>query len=193
MISHAHPRTRYCRRGENRQHLSGRPLPSVRGRALGEKVELFLSTFVNKVDRKGRVSVPATFRAAVADQSFPGIVVFPSFRHDALDGSGIKRMEEMSERLNSLDEFSEEHENLGVLFAAAQALPFDTEGRIVLPENLALHAHITDGAAFVGLGKNFQIWEPSRFADHQATLRERARQNGTRLPPLGGLVERWQR
>jgi MraZ protein len=160
---------------------------------LGEKVELFLSTFVNKVDRKGRVSVPATFRAAVADQSFPGIVVFPSFRHDALDGSGIKRMEEMSERLNSLDEFSEEHENLGVLFAAAQALPFDTEGRIVLPENLALHAHITDGAAFVGLGKNFQIWEPSRFADHQATLRERARQNGTRLPPLGGLVERWQR
>ena len=190
MLSHLYPWTRSCRRGENRQHLSGGPLPSVRGRALGEKVELFLSTFVNKVDRKGRVSVPATFRAAVADQSFPGIVVFPSFRHAALDGSGVKRMEEMSERLNALDEFSEEHENLGVLFAAAQALSFDPEGRIVLPENLASHAHITDSAAFVGLGKSFQIWEPSRFADHQATLRERARQNGTRLPPLGGPVER---
>ena len=59
-------------------------------------MELFLSTFVNKVDRKGRVSVPATFRAAVADQSFPGIVVFPSFKYEALDGSGIKRMEEMT-------------------------------------------------------------------------------------------------
>ena len=165
-------------------------MPSVRGRALGEKVELFLSTFVNKVDRKGRVSVPATFRAAVADQSFPGIVVFPSFRYEALDGSGIKRMEEMSDRLDALDEFSEEHENLGVLFATAQALPFDPEGRIVLPENLASHAHITESAAFVGLGKSFQIWEPSHFADHQATLRERARQNGTRLPSLAGPVER---
>ena len=60
----------------------GRPLPSVHGRALGEEVELFFSTFVNKVDRKGRVSVPATFRAAVADQSFPGIIVFPSFKYD---------------------------------------------------------------------------------------------------------------
>jgi MraZ protein len=176
--------------GGNSAAPSGRPLPSVHGRALGEEVELFLSTFVNKVDRKGRVSVPATFRAAVADQSFPGIVVFPSFRYRALDASGIKRMEEMSERLNTLDEFSEEHENLAMLFAAAQALPFDTEGRIVLPEGLAEHAQIVDSAAFVGLGKSFQIWEPTRFAEHQAALRERARQQGTRLPPLGGATGR---
>ena len=168
----------------------GRPLLSVHGRALGEKVDLFFSTFVNKVDRKGRVSVPATFRAAVADQSFPGIIVFPSFKYTALDASGIRRMEEMSERLNTLDEFSDEHENLAMLFAAAQPLPFDTEGRIVVPESLVEYAHITESAAFVGLGKSFQIWEPNRFADHQATLRERARQQGTRLPPLGGLTER---
>jgi MraZ protein len=168
----------------------GRPLPSVHGRALGEEVELFFSTFVNKVDRKGRVSVPATFRAAVADQSFSGIVVFPSFKYDALDASGIRRMEEMSSQMAMLEEFSEEHENLGVLFASSQALPFDTEGRIVLPENLAEHAHITESAAFVGLGKSFQIWEPGRFAEHQAMLRDRARRQGTRLPPPGGSVER---
>ena len=149
-----------------------------------------MSTYVNKVDRKGRVSVPATFRAAVADQSFSGVVVFPSFKYDALDASGIKRMEEMSARQNTIDEFSDEHENLGMLFADAQALPFDTEGRIILPENLAEHAHITESAAFVGLGKSFQIWEPTRFADHQVMLRERARRQGTRLPPLGGSPER---
>lgn len=146
-------------------------------------MELFFSTFVNKVDRKGRVSVPATFRAAVADQSFPGIVVFPSFKYEALEASGIKRMEEMTTRQATLDEFSDEHENIGMLFATSQALPFDTEGRIVLPEALAEYAHISDAAAFVGLGKSFQIWEPNRLADHQASVRERARQQGTRLPP----------
>jgi MraZ protein len=158
------------------------------GRALGEKVELYLSTFVNKVDRKGRVSVPATFRAAVADQSFPGIVVFPSFRCDALDASGIRRMEEMRARLSTLDEFSDEEENLSSLFADAQPLPFDTEGRIVLPEKLAAHAFITDSAAFVGLGNKFQIWEPGRYAERQAMVRERARQQRTRFPALGGAV-----
>jgi MraZ protein len=168
----------------------GRPLPSVHGRALGEEVDLFFSTFVNKVDRKGRVSVPATFRAAVADQSFPGIIVFPSFKYAALDASGIKRMEEMSSRMDTLEEFSEDHENLGMLFASSHSLPFDPEGRIILPETLAEHAHITESAAFVGLGKSFQIWEPTHFAEHQAMLRERARRQGTRLPPPGGPAER---
>jgi MraZ protein len=159
---------------------------------LGEEVELFLSTFVNKVDRKGRVSVPATFRAAVADQSFPGIVIFPSFKYEALEASGIKRMEEMTARQATLDEFSDEHENIGMLFATSQALPFDTEGRIVLPEILAQYAHIADSAAFVGLGKSFQIWEPNRLADHQASVRERARRQGTRLPPPATAAERWR-
>ena len=171
----------------------GRPLPSVQGRALGEEVELFLSTYVNKVDRKERVSVPATFRAALAGQRFSGIVVFPSFKYPALDGSGIDRMDELAARLDTLDEFSEEHENLAaLLFGASQPLPFDSEGRILLPENLAEHAFITESAAFVGLGKSFQIWEPNRFADHQTGLRERARRQGTRLPPVGPHAD-WAR
>ena len=60
----------------------------------------------------------------------------------------------------------------------------------MLPEKFAAHAHITESAAFVGLGPTFQIWEPNRFAEHQAALRERARRQGTRLPPPGGPVER---
>jgi MraZ protein len=154
-------------------------------------VALFMSTYVNKVDRKGRVSVPATFRAKLMNQRFPGIVAFPSYKYPALDASGIDRMEELTARLDRLEEFSDEQENLAVLlFAASQRLPFDTEGRIVLPEDLAEHAHITDSAAFVGLGRSFQIWEPSRFAEHHAALRERARRQGTKVPPFGGATER---
>jgi MraZ protein len=115
MISHGRARPM----GGTSAASIGRPLPSVHGRALGEEVELFLSTFVNKVDRKGRVSVPATFRAAVADQRFPGIVVFPSFKYEALDASGINRMDELSARVNTLDEFSDERDNLAILFADA--------------------------------------------------------------------------
>lgn len=146
---------------------------------------MFLSTYVNKVDRKGRVSVPATFRAALAAQRFPGIVAFPSYKYPALDANGIDRMEELIARLDAFEEFSDEHENLSALmFASSQRLPFDTEGRVVLPPDLAEHAGIGDSAAFVGLGKSFQIWEPARFAEHLANLRERARRQGTKIPPL---------
>lgn len=98
---------------------------------------LFLSTFMNKVDRKGRVSVPATFRAALASQSYAGIVAFPSFKLEAIEGMGADRMEEMSARLDALEQFSEDYDNLASIFADAQQLPFDGEGRIVLPPALA--------------------------------------------------------
>ncbi len=144
---------------------------------------LFLSTFVNKVDKKGRVSVPAPVRTALASQSYAGIVCFRSFKLPAVEGSGIDRIEEMSARIDALDEFSEDREALSSIFADAQQLPFDGEGRIILAPLLCEHAGITENAAFVGLGRTFQIWEPQRFERHQAELRERARRQGTTLPP----------
>lgn len=144
---------------------------------------LFLSTFVNKVDRKGRVSVPATFRAALAGQSFLGIVAYRSFKLPCVEGTGIDRMEEMSGRIDQMAQFSEPYDNLAVVFSDAQQLPFDGEGRIMLPQALAEHAGIADHAAFVGQGRTFQIWEPERFKTHQDELRERARRQGVTLPP----------
>ena len=149
-----------------------------------------MSTYVNKVDRKGRVSVPATFRSALASRRDQGIVVFPSVKFPALDGSGTDRMEEMRDRLEQLEPFSDEYENLSLLFADAHPLPFDGEGRIVLPQHLVDHAHITESAAFVGLGATFQIWEPGLFAEHRAQIRERFRQQGSTLPPRSGPVPR---
>ena len=147
---------------------------------------LFLSTFVNKVDRKGRVSVPASFRAALAGQSFLGIVAYRSFKLSCVEGSGIDRMQEMSGRVDAMGQFSESYDNASVVFSDAQQLPFDGEGRVMLPQGLAEHAGIIEHAAFVGQGPTFQIWEPERFKAHQAELRERAHRQGVTLPPAPG-------
>jgi MraZ protein len=144
---------------------------------------LFLSTFVNKVDRKGRVSVPASFRLALTGQNFNGIIAFRSFKLPALEASGVDRMEELSARIDQLAEFSEDRDALSSILADAEQLPFDGEGRIVLPEGLCQHAGITEAAAFVGRGRTFQVWEPQRFQTHQQEMRERARRQGTTLPP----------
>jgi MraZ protein len=189
MITHINPWTGVADGGNfgstYRAPLAERPRVSVGGRS-----GMFLSTYVNKVDRKGRVSVPATFRTSLAAQRFPGIVVFPSYKYPALEANGIEWMEELANRLDTLDKFSDEQENLEMLFALSRELPFDTEGRIALPPDLAEHAAITESVAFVGVGRNFQLWEPTRFAEHAANLRERTRQQGTRLPSVLPLPDR---
>jgi len=163
------------------------PCRAFVGERWGKQVELFLSTYVNKVDRKGRVSVPATFRSTLATHREPNLLVlFPSFRLPALDGTGGNYVEEMNERLETLDQFSDEHENLSQLFAEAHPLAMDGEGRIILPETLKEHASITTDVAFVGLGAMFQMWEPGRYAEHRAEVRERSRRQGTTLPARGG-------
>src|SRR5947209_9077332 len=161
------------------------------GERWGKRVELFISTFVNKVDRKGRVSVPATFRSTLATNRYPNVVIaFPSVRLPAIECTGSNRMEEMQERIESLEQFSEEYENLSQLFAEAHPLTIDGEGRIVLPEPLKDHANITTDVAFVGLGAMFQMWEPARYAEHRAAVRERSRRQGTTLPARGGSARR---
>ena len=148
---------------------------------------LFIDTFVNKVDRKGRVSVPASFRAAIAGatlngQSFHGIVAFPSFKHPAVQCAGIDWMADLGGRVSQVELFSDEHDDLtATLFADAKQLAFDGEGRIVLPDALAKHAGITNLAAFVGRGTIFEIWEPRGFETYKAEARRRAVEQGRTL------------
>ena len=161
------------------------------GERWGKQVELFISTYVNKVDRKGRVSVPATFRSTLATQRHPNLVIaFPSVRLPALECTGSDRMAEMQERIETLEQFSEEYENLSLLFAEAHPLTLDGEGRVILPEKLKEHAHITNDVAFVGLGAMFQLWDPARYEEHSRAVRERSRRQGTTLPPRGGAPRR---
>ena len=143
---------------------------------------LFLSTFINKIDSKGRVSVPASFRAALG-QATAGIVAYRSIKFPALDAAGVDRYEELAGRLEQLPEFSEERDALASILADSQHLPFDGEGRIILPQSLGQHAGLGSHAAFVGVGPSFQIWEPERFKQHQEAMRERARERGLTLPP----------
>lgn len=144
---------------------------------------LFLSTFMNKVDKKGRVSVPASFRASLAQLPFQGIVAYRSFTTPCIEGCGIDFMERLSESTQEFDAFSTEQESItSLIFADARQLAWDPEGRIVLPEDVIAHAGIGEACAFVGKGKTFQIWEPSAYKAVEAEIRARALQTRPTLP-----------
>ena len=136
--------------------------------------------------------MPASFRQALATQPFQGIAAFRSYKGDAIEACALSRMERLSESVDTLDMFSEEHDDMSsILFADAHQLAFDSEGRIMLPDELREHAGITTTACFVGRGATFQIWNPDTFKIHQEEARVRLRERGATLrlsketPPKG--------
>ena len=134
-----------------------------------EEMSLFLSSFANKVDAKGRAAVPASFRAACSSDAFAGVVLFRSFTGKCIEGMTMSRMEALADALESGDIFDNKMDELtAMLFADARQLAFDVTGRIVIPADLLLHAGIDGDAVFVGRGKSFQIWAPAEFAKVQS-------------------------
>ena len=127
---------------------------------------LFTGHTVNKVDRKGRVSVPANFRNELAKLSFPCVVVFPSPEGlAALDGAGIDWLENLSTNFGSANPFAPKlPKSRMALFGQVERLGFDPEGRVILTRGLMEHANISDSAAFIGMGETFQIWQPEAGA-----------------------------
>lgn len=139
-------------------------------------MDRFLSHFTNRFDAKGRLSVPAPFRAVLAKDEFEGIFVHPSLDATALDCGGARLLSEINAFLDSMPPYSQEREDLATaLLGTSEVLRLDSEGRVVLSERLRSMLGLKDEAAFVGHGHKFQIWEPSRFAAHLEEAKARVR------------------
>ena len=143
---------------------------------------MFLSSYENKLDKKGRVSVPASFRSHLSSLGYNGFITYPSFNHDALEACSQDRIEKLSSTIDSLNPFEEKRDFFATsILSESENLQFDTEGRISLSEKLLKHAMIKTNVLFVGLGKTFQIWEPKTFEKFKVVARKKAYQNRSSL------------
>ena len=137
---------------------------------------LFLSAFTNKIDSKGRVSVPAQFRSSLVNPDFSGVVVYESFVNDCIEGCDIDRIRKISESIDNLDPFSADRDALATaLLGGSFQLSIDADGRVILPESLLKKLKIKSTAVFVGKGPTFEIWNPEKFDDYMAKSKKSAR------------------
>ena len=135
-------------------------------------MRLFLSQYTNKIDVKGRVSVPADFRTSLKTEFFSGIIAFRSYKFKAIEGLDFERMKEIADSIDNLDFFSESKNDLATtILSDSYKIPFDGEGRIRLPEELIKFAGISKLVTFVGRGSTFQIWDPKTYQDFLSKTR----------------------
>ncbi|MXV44662.1 division/cell wall cluster transcriptional repressor MraZ [Saccharibacter sp. 17.LH.SD] len=143
-------------------------------------MSMFLGTYPSRLDSKGRVSIPASFRAALKQTSSSdevSLVLRPSHLHACIDGWGMAAFEALESALTRYDPLSSDYEDLATsLYADAYPLMCDKDGRVSLPKILKQHAALTSDVIFMGLGKAFQIWDPEAAEKRRQKARQQAQQ-----------------
>jgi MraZ protein len=139
-------------------------------------MDRFVSNVTLRLDSKGRVSIPASFRSVLGRDGYAGLYCYPALDRPAIDAGGNALMAEIEALVGQYTPFSEAREQLSLaLYGTSETLKVDGEGRVALSESLKRHAGIADAVTFVGLGHKFQIWEPGRFQNELAEATQKVR------------------
>ena len=134
------------------------------------------------MDKKGRVSVPASFRSYLSNLGYNGVVCYPSFNNQSIEAWPQDRIEKISNAIDSLNPFEEKRDFFATsILSESVSFQFDGEGRISLSSKLLKHAKIKKDMIFVGQGKTFQIWEPTIFEKFKTNARKRSNLNRASL------------
>lgn len=137
-----------------------------------------MSKYIKNMDAKNRVSIPSSYRSVLRDESFQGVIVYPSFKHDCIEACSISHLENQAKLINNLDPYSDERDAFEtILFGSSVQLKFDNEGRVILPDYLIEKANIKDDVCFVGKGLVFELWQPELFNDYLEIVRKIAQNN----------------
>ncbi|MGD1933912.1 MAG: division/cell wall cluster transcriptional repressor MraZ [Candidatus Phaeomarinobacter sp.] len=137
---------------------------------------LFVSTYENKVDKKGRVSVPAAFRKALEGEAFDGIFCFESLSKPCIQSGGQSYIEMLQSAIEQVfDPLTDDQDDFATtLLSGSTPLALDGDGRVTLTKDLIKTGGFGETIVFVGMGDSFEIWEPNAFAEHKARARKRA-------------------
>ena len=129
---------------------------------------MFLGRFAHNLDTKGRLAVPARFRASIEE----GVVVTRGMDR-CVAAYPMPVWEELAGRISALpmtDPNARQFRRM--VFAEAANLALDSQGRIVVPPELREYADIDREAVIIGVHTSFEIWSPSGWESMQALVND---------------------
>ncbi|SMH50176.1 division/cell wall cluster transcriptional repressor MraZ [Mesorhizobium australicum] len=137
-------------------------------------MDRFLSSAVNRIDAKGRVSVPGAFRALAAKRGYHELYALRALDEPALDVGGMDLLERYERQLEQTNPFLRTADDMSAyVHGEGTFLKLDGDGRITMSDFIREHTGITSEVGFLGRGQFFQIWEPERMRQNLAQVRAR--------------------
>ncbi len=143
----------------------------------------FLSNATNRIDAKGRVSVPAVFRSVLAQRDIQELYCFQDFVFPAISVGGADVLERYERQISNEDPFSRDGNEMSLLVHGGGVfMKLDAEGRLMVTDFIRDFTGITTEVCFVGRSDHFQLWQPQAFHEAQAAAREERRLRGLWAP-----------
>jgi MraZ protein len=143
----------------------------------------FVGTHFGKLDRKGRISVPATFRAELEAAATNQLVFRVSHQHACIEARSRAVFQHMLDSILRMEHFSADREALEAgIVADSQMLRIDGEGRLVLPEEMVGEVGLQEPVAFLGKGDRFEIWDADAARAHVAAAKQQVRDRRLTIP-----------
>ncbi len=181
MISHAIP-FRACEHGRSARCNRAAPVAASRrvggeAGALGAGVGSVLVQLHKPAGCQRSSFDSGAVSWCLSRDGFEGLYVYPSLESEAADCGGHALLDDIEKLLAPLPAGSEDWEAFAsTLYGQSEVLKLDAEGRIVLTDKLRAHTGIKAEVTFVGMGRKFRMWEPSRFQVYQAEAKDRVRE-----------------
>ena len=120
---------------------------------------MFLGEYAHTIDEKGRLTLPAKYRADLA----PGVVVTRGL-DKCLFIFPMDEWKKLSEKVSALpltDVQAREFRRL--LFSGANDVELDKQGRVLLPQYLREYAGLNGNVIVAGLNTHMEIWAPESW------------------------------
>jgi len=141
----------------------------------------FLSNATNRIDSKGRVSVPAAFRSVLAQRNVQELYCFQDFVFPAISVGGPDLLERFERQISAEDPFSPDANEMSLLIHGGGIfMKLDAEGRLMVTDFIRDFTGIVDEVTFVGRADHFQLWQPQAFQAAQMQARGGRRLAGGR-------------
>ena len=141
----------------------------------------FLSNATNRIDAKGRVSVPSAFRSVLAQRNVQELYCFQDFVFPAISVGGPDLLERFERQIAAEDPFSPDANEMSLLIHGGGVfMKLDAEGRLMVTDFIRGFTGISDEVTFVGRADHFQLWQPQAFVAAQAQARGERKLAGKR-------------
>ncbi|MEK7700511.1 MAG: division/cell wall cluster transcriptional repressor MraZ [candidate division NC10 bacterium] len=146
---------------------------------------MFIGRFQHTIDPKGRVSIPARYRNALAQYERNDVIVVPE--SSCLNVYPFEAWERVVGAINEQSRFDDQIRRLGRLWISrAKEVELDGAGRVLLPPDSRQQAGLVKDVTLVGIGRDFfEIWDRARFEEYERTNRDELPSSFERLSQLG--------
>jgi MraZ protein len=139
------------------------------GEQKGDVID-YQGTYSYSVDHKGRISVPAKFRKALAPEADSTYVITKGFDR-CLSVYALDQWMDFATALSGLPKTKKKSRNVVRWFMAnAERVQVDSQGRIKVPQHLLKYAQIEGDAVIVGVDDRMEIWNKKEYEEHARSV-----------------------